>query len=253
MARRHTPSRLHRHLALHRALHDPACEPRNRLPLLGELRRWQARRLEHSFRGFLTDPRRAAAARFFLADVYGDHDFSRRDADIARVLPMMQHLLPATLLDSVADGIALGALTHALDLRMAEALQAGEPRPDGARMDGPSRSATAPIDAAAYARAYRRVGLPRLRMRQIDLVRDVGNGLGEALKLPGLRMLLRMSRGPAHAAGLAELQGFLERGVDAFTRLGDVAGFLDEIERGERDVARKLFAGDPAPFGGFDR
>jgi hypothetical protein len=34
----------------------------------------------------------------------------------------MQRLLPASLLAAVADGIALGALTHALDLRMAQAL-----------------------------------------------------------------------------------------------------------------------------------
>ena len=234
MARsRDLPRRLQRRLALHQALHDPAREPRNRLRGLAELRRWQAARLEYSFRDFLADPRSAPAARFFLTDVYGDRDFSRRDADIARVLPMMERLLPASLLETVADAITLGALTHAFDLRMAEALQSG----GGA------------LDAASYARAYRRVGHPRLRMRQIDLVRDVGDDLGAALRLPGLSTLLRISRGPAHAAGFSDLQGFLERGVDAFTRLGDVARFVDRIERGERDLARRLFAGDPEPFG----
>ena len=29
---------------------------------------------------------------FFLTDVYGDHDFSRRDANVAKVMPMMQRL-----------------------------------------------------------------------------------------------------------------------------------------------------------------
>ena len=33
------------------------------------------------------------AAQFFLTDLYGEHDFSQRDADIARVIPMMQKLL----------------------------------------------------------------------------------------------------------------------------------------------------------------
>jgi len=123
-------------------------------------------------------------------------------------------------------------LTHAFDLRMAGVLQAGG----------------APLDGARYAHAYRRVGHPRLRMRQIDLVRDVGHGLGAALRLPGLGMLLRLSRGTAHAAGFTELQGFLERGVEAFTRLGDVARFVDQIEHGERALAKRLFAGDPDPF-----
>ena len=238
MARsRDLPRRLQRRLALHQALHDPAREPRNRLRGLAELRRWQAARLEYSFRDFLAEPRSAPAATFFLTDVYGDRDFTRRDADIARVLPMMERLLPASLLDTVADAIALGALTHAFDLRMAEALQSG---------DGP-------LDAERYARVYRQVGHPRLRARQIDLVRDVGHGLGAALRMPGLRTLLRLSRGPAHATGLSELQGFLERGVDAFTRLGDVARFVDQIERGERELARRLFSGMPEPFGPLPR
>lgn len=234
MSRSHESARrLQRQLALHQSLHDPACEPRNLLPTLQDVRRWQSRRLEHSFRSFLADPRRRPAARFFLDDVYGERDFSRRDADIARVLPKMQRLLPVSLLDTIADGVRLGALTHALDLRMAQALQAD----------------AAPLDSTRYAAAYRRVGHPRLRQHQIALVRKVGGGLGAALSMPGLRTLLRLSRGPAQAADLAELQGFLERGVDAFVRLDDVASFLDEIERGEREVARRLFAGSPAPFG----
>lgn len=228
--------RLQRRLACHQAVHDPRREARNRSPWLGEVRRWQAQRLERSFRHFLEDAGRRPAARFFLTDVYGDHDFSRRDADIARVLPMMQRLLPAALLDTVADGIELGALTHAFDLRMAAALErlaAGTPS----------------LDDALYARAYRDVGLPRLRDHQIDLIHAVGKGLASALRHPGIGTLLRLSRAPARAMGLAQLQGFLERGVDAFGRLGDAPTFMEEIVRRERSVAARLFAGDADPFG----
>src|SRR3546814_13512706 len=90
--------RLERRLACHQALHDPAREPRNGLRWLPELRRWQAARLRDSFAPFLADPSRRPAAEFFLDDVYGDRDFTRRDADIARVLPMMQRLLPEKML-----------------------------------------------------------------------------------------------------------------------------------------------------------
>ena len=50
--------------------------------------------------------------------------------------------------------------------------------------------------------------------------------------MPGVATLLKLSRGPAKAAGLAELQGFLERGFAAFGQLGDVRGFIAEIEAG---------------------
>ena len=218
-------------------MHDPRREPRNGLRWLPEVRRWQAQRLEASFDHFLRDPRRRPAAQFFLSDVYNDRDFSRRDADIARVLPMMQRLLPGALLSTLSDAIELGLLTHAFDLRLAQVLDGIAPR-------------RRKLDAALYAQAYREAGLPRLRSHQIDLIARVGEGLAGALRLPGVAMLLKLSRGPARAAGLAELQGFLERGFAAFAELGDARGFIGEIEADEREIAQRLFEGDPEPFRG---
>lgn len=234
---RHNPliDRLGRRLACHQALHDPVRESRNGLRWLPELRRWQAQRLETGFAHFLGDPKRRAAALFFLTDVYGDHDFSRRDANVAKVMPMMQRVLPAAVLGTVADGIELGALTHALDLRMAETLQ---------RL-APTRRK---LDAELYAKTYRQVGHARLRGHQIDLIAAVGVGLAGAVRMPGVVTLLKLSRGPARATGLGELQGFLERGFAAFSALGDGKAFVRDIEASEREVSRRLFAGHPQPF-----
>lgn len=231
-----TSARLARRLACHQALYDPQREPRNGLRWLKPLQSWQAQRLQRSFAGFLADPARRPAAQFFLTDLYGEHDFSRRDADIARVIPMMQKLLPGALLKTVADGIELGALTHGLDLRMAEALQA---------IAGRRRS----LDADLYASAYREVGLARLRARQIDLIDDVGHGLWSALRMHGVGTLLKISRMPARAMGFGELQGFLERGFEAFGQLGEAKPFLADIRDSETRAMQRLFAGDPDPFG----
>lgn len=226
---------LSRRLAWHQAVHDPEREPRNRARWLPELRRWQAERLSHSFEGFMHDPRRRPAAEFFLSDLYGDRDFSRRDADIARVVPRMQRLLPQSLLETLADAIELGTLSHAFDLRMAEALQRLAPR-------------RKTLDAALYAQAYREVGLPRLREHQIDLIVVAGYGLGHALRTRGVSTLLGILRGPARAAGFGELQSFLERGFGAYAKLDDVAAFVADIERAERQASRRLLSGHPDPF-----
>lgn len=231
------PRRLGCLLARHQALHDPDREPRNRLRWVQEVRRWQASRLEASFDHFLSDPSRRPAAQFFLSDVYNDRDFSRRDADIARVLPMMQRVLPGAMLGTLADAIELGVFTHAFDLRMAQVLETMAPR-------------RRTLDATLYAQAYPTAGLPRLRAHQIDLIARVGLGLAQALHTPGVGMLLRLSRGPARAAGLGELQGFLERGYSAFAQLGDARAFIAEIEADERDVSQRLFEGAPDPFRG---
>lgn len=229
-------ARLARSLALHRRLFDAGHEPRNALPWLKPLQAWQARRLERSFATLRADPSRRAATDFFLADVYGDQDFRQRDADIARVVPRMQKVLPAALLETLAGGIALAALSHALDLRVAQALQALAPQPGV-------------LDVALYARAYRQAGHRRLRALQIRLIGEVGQGLADALRMPGVGRLLRLSRLPARAAGLGALQSFLELGFAAFAELDDAEAFIADICVGETRVMQRLFAAEMDPFG----
>jgi hypothetical protein len=228
-------ARLARQLQIHQRLFDPIHEPRNQLHWLKPLQQWQAQRLQRSFARFLHDPKRHAAANFFLTDVYGERDFSQRDADIAKVIPKMQRLLPIELLVTIADGIELAALSHALDLHMAAALQ-------GIATVG------APLDTNDYSQAYRAVGHRRLRAHQIALISGVGQGLAAALATPGVGMLLRVSSLPARAAGLGELQSFLERGFAAFAALGDARAFLMDIQYSETRVMQQLFAGAGDPF-----
>lgn len=231
--------RLGEALAEQQALHDPQREPRNALAWLPRLRRWQTQRLEHSFAALLADPGTRPAAEFFLSDLYGDRDFRRRDADIARVLPMMQRLLPKALLSTAADAIELAVVSHRLDLAVAEALHRMAPR-------------RTRLDTGLYAQAYREAGTPLLRARQIDLTVQAGRGLARAVHMPGVGMLLRLSRGAARAAGVDALQGFLERGYTAFRGVADPDDFLARIERAEREVSRRLFAGHPEPFATSD-
>ena len=142
-------------LRMNRRVRDAALEPRNLSPMLPPLQRWQAARLARGFDDLLADPRSAPAARFFLSDLYGDHDVSGRDRDVERVMPLMQRLLPAEMLGIAADAMELAVLSHALDLRTAAALEE-----HGA-------AAEADITEQGYAQAYRSVGRARLRVRQV--------------------------------------------------------------------------------------
>ncbi|MBS0193204.1 MAG: hypothetical protein JSR34_03090 [Proteobacteria bacterium] len=229
-------ARVLRRLAWHRDLHDAQREPRNLAPRLPDLRRWQQQRLAAGFAGFLADARTRPAAEFFLSDLYGDRDFSGRDRDVARVLPKMAKLLPTRMLVTATDGIELAALSHAFDLRMAAALDRALP-------------SDTPIDTAAYAAAYRHVGLPHLRRHQIALVGRIGGALDQAVRMPALWSLLKMCRVPARMAGLDALQSFLERGFGAFRTLDGAQDFVGRIVTAETEVSRRLFAGDADPFG----
>jgi hypothetical protein len=228
--------RLHRVLEANRRGRDPACAPGNRSRLLGPLQRWQAGRLKRSFVDFLDDPRTAPATRFFLEDLYGDRDVTARDRDVERVLPLMRKLLPPHLIETAADAIELAWLSHALDLRMVAALERAGVK-------------AAALDDRSYATAYRTVGKPRLREHQIRLILKVGATLDHAVHKPWIPRLLRASRLPARLAGLGELQGFLERGFDAFKALRGADVFLGAISAREREASRRLFAAHPDPFG----
>jgi hypothetical protein len=213
-----------------------AFDPRraaNASPRLATLRAWQTARIEASFADVLADPRMRAAGRFFLSDLYADRDFSARDRDVDRIMPIMVHLLPETMLRAARDAIELHVLSHALDLRMVDVM---------------TRRRLARLDAERYGEVYREAGLPHLRRRQIALVVAVGRSLDAAVKRHGVHRLLRASRLPARAAGLSELQAFLERGFDAFAKLGGADRFLDRVAQGEGEVSRRLLAGHPQPF-----
>src|SRR3546814_10251640 len=198
------PQWVQRRVQWHRDLHDPSRQPLNTSPWLPQLRRWQSQRLASSFADLLADTRMRPAATFFLTDLYADRDFTRRDQNIAKVVPLMARWLPASLLRALGDAVALGALSHALDLRMVGALSA----------DAPTE-----LDAQRYAAAYRSAGCPRLRRYQIDLIVAVGQTLDRAVHKRGVSGLLHASRLPARFAGVADLQHFLARGFTAFAAL----------------------------------
>ena len=92
------------------------------------------------------------------------------------------------------------------------------------------------------------MGRPEDRHQQLAKVLAVGAELDRLTRMPGLRLTLRMMRGPAHAAGLSSLQGFLESGFDTFAKMsgrGDGARtFLNLIQTRETALMNALFSGD---------
>ncbi len=197
------------------------------------LRAWQAVRLARTHADLLASPRMGPAATFFLTDLYGSTDLSKLAADVKRIVPVMTKFLPVAGLETVADAIELQALSEELDIAMVKAL--------GSRISN--------LDATAYGRAYRKVDRRGDRERQIALIRDVGQALGRLINQPLVTSALGLMRKPAQLAGLGELQAFLERGHDAFRKMGDTKKFLGLIVSRERKLLKALFAGDDSPLG----
>lgn len=196
------------------------------------LREWQARRLANSYADLLESERFGPAAAFFLSDLYGPKDLSERDADIARLVPLLSKTMPLSGLQTVARAVELDALSERLDAEMAAELQ---------------RRGVASIDGAAYAAAYRKVGDRPGRERQIALIGEVGRTLDRLTRQPLVGGILRLMREPARLASMGAIQEFIERGFTAFQRMGTADEFLETIHRRETQLLEDLFAGRVPP------
>lgn len=192
---------------------------------VNEVKRYQHRRFEEDYAGLLASARYGQAARFFLDDLYGPVDFSARDAQFTRIVPALQRLLPGEMLHVVEQLVRLHALSEELDQQMAEQIDS-----------------SAFVDAAGYRQAWRRVDRRADRLLQVELTLAIGRALDRHTRRPFLATTLRLMRGPAHAAGLGDLQEFLQRGFAAFRSMGGADEFLRTIAANELALIERLFS-----------
>jgi len=188
------------------------------------LKRYQQRRFAKTYADLLGSPRYGPASRFFLEELYGPRDFSDRDAQFARVVPAIVRLFPEDIVGTVNTLAELHALSETLDSETASDLASSE------------------VDAGAYVHAWQMTGRAAERERQIGLTLAVGESLDKLTRNPLVRHSLRVMRGPARAAGLGDLQNFLETGFDTFKAMRGAREFLHDIGARERELARSLFA-----------
>ena len=196
------------------------------------LREWQAARLARTHADLLASPLYGVAASFFLDELYGPKDFSERDAEVERILPLMTSMLPVSGLRTLLLAVEVDALSERFDAAMVGVL--------GSALD---RN----LSESAYAAAYCDVGDRAGRLLQIRLVGETGEALDALARKPFVRGALKMMHGPAHLAGLGELHAFLERGFEAFKSMRDASEFLETIVARERAIAVALFAGRDLP------
>ncbi|MCK9382300.1 MAG: hypothetical protein M0P95_14710 [Sulfuritalea sp.] len=192
------------------------------------LKEWQAARLARSYADLLASERYNPAAEFFLTDLYGPKDFRTRDEELARVVPIMVHVLPARALLTLLEAVKMDTLSESLDTAMVLAL----------RKLGKSKR----IDWPAYVAAYRSCGRKKDRELQITLIDQIGRTLDRLTRMPLIHFSLKLMSGPAHLAGLGALHSFLQRGFDAFSDMKGADEFLEIVIERETALMKEMFA-----------
>ena len=197
------------------------------------LQRWQQKRLLTSFSDLLEEACYQPAIEFFLSDIYGGLDFRERDQDMGKVLPVMVRFLPDGALVTLSEAFELQAISLEYDERMAHYMR---------------RENISQLDMESYLPVYLAGGDKEGRARQIRLIHKLGYDLDRLVRKPMVNHLVRLLRGPAHAAGFGSLQEFLETGLESFRALDDARGFVDTIYEREWAAMERLFDGEPDPF-----
>lgn len=196
------------------------------------IKRIQARRFAGTYADLLHSEQYRPAALFFLDELYSEKDYSLRDAQFARIAGALERIFPKQVVQTAVSMAQLHRLTEELDLAMATHWIHLE------EVD----------DASSYLKVWRAVGRRSDRHSQLAAVMDVGRELDRLTRTPGLRLMLKMMRGPASVAGLGSLQNFLELGFDTFAAMGrkgqGTDAFLRTVMDRESELINRLFDAD---------
>lgn len=196
------------------------------------VKHFQARRFSGTYFDLLHSKQYRPAALFFLEELYSEKDYSERDAQFARIAGALERLFPQQVVQTAVSLAQLHRLTEELDLATAQSWM----------------SNAAASEAARYVTAWRSADRRPDRNTQLATVLNVGHELDRLTRTRGLRMMLKMMRGPANLAGLGSLQQFLESGFDTFAAMGrkgaGVGYFLDTVRAREAGLIDRLFDAD---------
>lgn len=199
-----------------------------------QLQRWQQERLARTFQDLIRQDAYRSAVNFFLTELYGGLDFRNRDQDMSRVMPVMKRFLPDKVLFIMSEAFELQAMSLEFDMKIAAYME---------------RNGLLDLNMESYCESYRACGDKPGRERQILLIRKLGYDLDNLVDKPLVNMLVRLLRGPAHAAGFGKLQEFLESGLGSFRAMKDVQYFNETVYRREWASMESMFAGERQPFG----
>jgi hypothetical protein len=228
--RRGEPGQLGRLIGRNAALRQAfAADPELQASLV-ELQHWQSQRLLRSHADLRANPRYRMAVEFFFEELYSGGDPRLRDRDLLRVQRAMERLLPSEALRALCLALELEIVSQELDADVTRNLPPG------------------PITVESYAEGYRRTGRRADRERQIALLNQIGGYLDHVVRRPMIGALVRLARGPAHAAGFGTLQEFLERGLRAFEAMRGAGEFLGTLRDRETRAMERVFSSTPDPF-----
>ncbi len=201
---------------------------------VGKLANWQSQRLKFTHKDLYAARDYRQGLDFLFSDLYAPQDFSQRDQELERIFPKLVKFLPDRILSTVAILIELNLITQKLDHQLSKTLF--------------QDLEVSIIDASNYCEAYRQCNNFDQRLRQIQMIHDVGHKLERYSRSSVIHYSLKLTEHPAEMAGLGALHNFIMRGFDAFHSMRDVKGLMKQLVDRETTILNRIYQKHPNPF-----
>lgn len=189
---------------------------------------WQIAYMSSFFDDLRISDDYSAAIDFFISDLTGI-GISKRDEDLARVVPIMVKMLPESALATLSSAMEVNARVLEINVAICRELDRE-----------PERYAT--LSEHDYCMACRRCSDFDEAMQLVGVLRGLGERLEHLIHMPLMGATLHAMRWPARLAGFGSLQDFLETGYDRFHEIDDVDSFLTVLEQRMREVFERIYA-----------
>jgi len=227
--------RFRQHIRRSNALHSEYLTDKDLLQNYDRFTLWQLEYLLPFFSDLYARQGYEQAIDFTMSDLAGI-GISRRDRDLERAAPAITRLLPMRALETIAVAAEMNARILEVNLGIFRQLLVGEKLPD-------------PITKIDYCLACRAASSLAECVELVHLVTGLGRTLESLVRIPMIGVTLRAMRLPAHAAGFAALQSFLENGYRTFRQIPDIPHFLLQIETRMTEVFEKIYTAplEPSP------
>lgn len=199
-----------------------AIRPTTVAPLKARLQTFQIELLTADYTDFTSQPRYRGLLHFFFSALYAPQDFSLRNESFRTLHEWLAGLIGHDPVRVLAQAIELNDLTESLDDDMVLALR--------------TLGVQDTITVEAWEAAYRLVGRRLDRIRQVEMLVDIGHVLDGVAAVPFVDVQLRAVRPAVALVGWQHVIDFLVQGYQAIRTARPIGQALSAIHH--RELAR---------------
>ena len=208
------------------------------LQRLRDVQMWQKQRIIRSHAQEFQQKQNVLMSEYFMNRLYGGPDFDALAKQIERLIPRIhkaEKLIPENAIKTGTAGIQLAILAVQLDEQVAVQLLKDYPE-------------NTPLTDEMMRVTYLKVDQGEQRLEQLRQLDQLGMSLDKYLRSFVVHTAFKMCKSTAYKHHFDVMYEFMQDGFAAMKPLKSAEKFVRDFTAQEREIIRKVHAGDTHPF-----